>query len=82
MQGQRIMSNEETDERASNQVGKTRRRFKVTVVCVGLIAAAVAYAIGLHSGDSYLAAVPAALLTYLAILISGVLLDLINFRSK
>jgi hypothetical protein len=76
------MSNEKNDEHAKNQLAKTRMRFKVTVVCVGMIMAAVAYAIKMHLGDPHFTAVQTALLTYLAIVIAGFFLDLIIFRSN
>ena len=76
------MSNEKKDEHAKNQLAGTRKRFKVTVVCVGLIMGVVAYAIKWHLGDTRLRAVQTANLTYLAILLPGFFLDLIIFRSK
>jgi hypothetical protein len=76
------MSNEKNDEHAKNQLAKTRKRFKVTVVCVALLMGVVAYATKMYLGDSRLAAVQTANLTYLAILFPGFFLDLIIFRSK
>jgi hypothetical protein len=76
------MSNEKNDEQAIIPVAKTRKRFKVTVVCVGMIMAAVGYAIKIHLGDPWITAVQTANLTYLAILLPGVFIDLIIFRSK
>ena len=76
------MSNEKNDEHARNQLGRTRKRFKVTVVCVGLIMGVVAYTIKWHLGDTRLRAVQTANLTYLAILFAGFFLDLVIFRSK
>jgi hypothetical protein len=82
MQEQRIMSSERNDEQANSQLDKTRKRFKVTVVCLGLVMAVVAYATRVYLGDSRLTAIQTANLTYLAILLPGVLLDLIIFRCK
>jgi hypothetical protein len=77
------MSNEINDDHAKNRLAKTRKRFKVTVVCIGMIMAAVAYAITIHLGDPYVTAVRMALFTYLAILLTGLFLELIIFfRSK
>jgi hypothetical protein len=82
LQEQRIVSNEENDEHAKSRLAKTRMRFKVTVVCIGMIMAAIAYAIKMHLGDPFFTVVQTALLTYLAIVIAGFFLDLIIFRSK
>jgi hypothetical protein len=82
MSEQRIMSSESNDEQAKSQIAKTRKRFKITVVCFGLVMAVVAYATRVYLGDSRLTAIQTANLTYLAILLPGVLLDPIIFRSK
>jgi hypothetical protein len=76
------MRNEKTDEHAASPPARTRKRFKLTVVCLGVIMGAVAYAITMHLADSWLTAVNRAGLTYLAILITGFFLDLIIFRSN
>jgi hypothetical protein len=76
------MSSERNDEKAKSQLARTRKRFKVTVVCFGLIVAVIAYATRVYLGDSRLIAVQTANLTYLAILLPGFFLDLIIFRSK
>jgi hypothetical protein len=76
------MSNEKNDEHTKNQLARTRKRFKLTVVCVGLIMGIVAYAIKWHLGDTRLRAVQTANLTYLAILFAGFFLDLIIFRAN
>ena len=75
------MSNEINQELATKRLARMRMRFKVTVVGLGVVVAAVACAIKVHLGDSYLKAVPTALLTYQAIFITGFFLDLIIFRS-
>jgi len=74
------MSNETNDKPATNDSAKAQRRFKLTVVCVGLSMAAAAYAIRMLLGGTWLTAVQTANLTYLAILLPGFFLDLIIFR--
>jgi hypothetical protein len=76
------MSNEKTDEPATNPPARTRKRFKYTVVCLGMILAIFAYHISRQLGVSWLPAVQAANFTYLAIFLIGFILDLIIFRSN
>jgi hypothetical protein len=76
------MSNEINGEHGKSQSATTRKRFKITVACIALLMGAVAYATKAYLGDSRLAAVQIANLTFLAIVISGFVLDLIIFRSK
>ena len=76
------MSDETNDEPAKKQSAKTRKRFKITVVCLGLIVAAAACAIEIHLGDSFLRAIQAANITYLAIFLTGFFIDLIVFGAK